>query len=1001
MAIASGIATATCGRSDKSTGPGAGPLTKIVVTPDTATIPIAGTTNLAATGQDAQGRTVNGVTFFWASQNDSVATVTQSGQVTGARTGVVQIAASAQGVSGFATVTVTPKAVGSIVVTPSSATIRIATTLQLQDTVKDASGAVLPGQAVTWSTDSAATASVDGNGLVTGRQLGTATITASAGGKSARAFITVSQIPVKTVTISPTNPVVSVSQTLQLTAVTADSAGTVLPGRVVRWSSATPAVATIDSISGVLTGVAPGTSVIKATSEGVFGTVTATVNPAPVNSVVLSPSVSQLHVGQSETISATVTDVNGNPVGGAVVTFTTNNANIASITSSTNTTTLILAGPGTGTATITGTSGAKTGTATVIVSLVPVDSVNVNAAHDTITVGHQDTLTATAFDSTGTALPGRPVTWKSSNAAVATVSATGIVTTLKPGTVVIFATISGVQGSVTIVINPVPIGSVSVSPTADTLLQGGQQQLTVVVRDSLGSIVNNPQVTWTSTNNTIASSTQTGLVTGVNTGTALIIATAGGKADTNTTLVLPPVATVTVTPGTSTITTAQTVQLTATLKDGSGNVLTGRTVQWSSSATASVSATGLVTPVDTGTATITATAVQPSGNVKGTATVTISQVPAATVTVTPASSTITLGQTKQLTATVKDSSGNVLAGRTIQWTANPSSKATVSASGLVTSTDTGTVTVTATVVQASGNVSGTASVTINLVPVATVTVAPASSTITLGQTQQLTATLKDGGGNVLTGRTVQWSAAPSSKATVNASGLVTSTDTGTVTITATVVQAGGNVSGNATVTINPVPVASVVVFPTPDTIFASAPGNTVQLQDSTYDAGHHYLPGRTVTWSATGGVAGVNAASGLVTASNTAAGSATITATSSDGPAGSGTVVVLGHSQTVNPTNTSTALSVGNLLNVPSADTATTQVLDSFGTDVTATRMVTWTSADPTTITINGSASPVTVPANTAVVLQSISNNSLAVSVTVAAVDNPSANATVNLVVGP
>src|SRR5665213_1158204 len=113
----------------------------------------------------------------------SLATVTQGGVVTGVAVGKLQVAASAQGPSGFATVVVTPKPVGSVIVTPAHATIRVATTLQLSDTVKDQSGNVLTGQTVTWSTDSANTASVDGNGLVTGRHIGTATITATVGGK--------------------------------------------------------------------------------------------------------------------------------------------------------------------------------------------------------------------------------------------------------------------------------------------------------------------------------------------------------------------------------------------------------------------------------------------------------------------------------------------------------------------------------------------------------------------------------------------------------------------------------------------------------------------------------------------------------------------------------------------------------------------------------------------------------------------------------------------------
>jgi formylglycine-generating enzyme required for sulfatase activity len=72
------------------------------------------------------------------------------------------------------------------------------------------------------------------------------------------------------------------------------------------------------------------------------------------------------------------------------------------------------------------------------------------------------------------------------------------------------------------------------------------------------------------------------------------------------------------------------------------------------------------------------------------------------------------------------------------------------------------------------------------IPVATVTVSPSSASLTVGQTQQLTATPKDAGGNALTGRTVTWTSAAPSVAAIDAlSGVVTAASAGTTAITAT------------------------------------------------------------------------------------------------------------------------------------------------------------------------------------------------------------------------
>jgi len=162
-----------------------------------------------------------------------------------------------------------------------------------------------------------------------------------------------------------------------------------------------------------------------------------------------------------------------------------------------------------------------------------------------------------------------------------------------------------------------------------------------------------------------------------------------------------------VAPATASILTNATVQLTATLKDAGGNPLTGRTVVWSSNASAATvnSSSGLVTGVTAGTATITAT----SEGVKGTSLVTVSNAPVATVTVAPATASISANATVQLTATLKDAGGNTLTGRTVVWTSSSTSAATVnSSSGLVTGVAAGTAMITAT----SESKSGSAAITV-------------------------------------------------------------------------------------------------------------------------------------------------------------------------------------------------------------------------------------------------------------------------------------------------
>jgi hypothetical protein len=151
-----------------------------------------------------------------------------------------------------------------------------------------------------------------------------------------------------------------------------------------------------------------------------------------------------------------------------------------------------------------------------------------------------------------------------------------------------------------------------------------------------------------------------------------------------------------------------------------------------------------------------------------------------------------LADTTQLSATVKDAGGATMSGATVTWATSDAAVATVSDAGLVTSVANGTATITAT----SESVSTTATVTVSQV---TASVELSDSTLTFdawAETAQLTATVKDAGGSVISGAIVTWTTSSSSVATVSSSGLVTSIAEGSATITA----ASGSTSTTASVT---------------------------------------------------------------------------------------------------------------------------------------------------------------------------------------------------------
>src|SRR2546425_12925416 len=103
-----------------------------------------------------------------------------------------------------------------------------------------------------------------------------------------------------------------------------DANGNPLTGRSVAWTGSNGAVATVSS-GGLVTAVASGSATISATSEGQSGSASITVSNAPVASVAVAPASASLQVGQTVPLTATPKDVNGTPLSGRVITWSSSN----------------------------------------------------------------------------------------------------------------------------------------------------------------------------------------------------------------------------------------------------------------------------------------------------------------------------------------------------------------------------------------------------------------------------------------------------------------------------------------------------------------------------------------------------------------------------------------------------------------------------------------------------------------------------------------------------
>src|SRR2546425_4824415 len=153
--------------------------------------------------------------------------------------------------------------------------------------------------------------------------------------------------------VSPASAAVLPTQTVQLTATTLDSTGAVLTGRTVTWSSSGTGVATVNG-SGLVTGVAAGSTTVTAASEGRSASSSVTVTTVPVASVTVTPASGSVYVGQTMQLTATPKDSAGNPLTGRVITWSSSNTTVVAVSTSG-----VVTGKATGSATITAATGGK------------------------------------------------------------------------------------------------------------------------------------------------------------------------------------------------------------------------------------------------------------------------------------------------------------------------------------------------------------------------------------------------------------------------------------------------------------------------------------------------------------------------------------------------------------------------------------------------------------------------------------------------------------------
>jgi len=713
--------------------------------------------------------------------------------------------------------------------------------------------------------------------------------------------------------ISPPNPTVNIGVPLLLEITGVYSDGSTKD--VSSSSTVTSSSTSILTVSGTtLSGVKAGTATITATDQGKTATATVTVVATTLQSISIQ-AVAPVPVGQTMNLVATGVFADGSKQDvTAQATWTSSSAAIATV-GNTATSRGQVTGVSAGTVTVTATIQAISGTVQVAVVTKLVTSVQITPTQPILQKGVTQPFLATAtYDDNTTGDVTQQATWSTGDASVLTVVASGatagLVTAQAAGTTSIKATLGTISGTTSVTVTAPTLTTITISPATATIVVGGTSSFTAQGSYADGSTADlTDSVTWSSSDTTVLSLSNAtgtrGQATALALGTANVQATLSTVTGTAAvTVTAPRLVSIAVTPNPLSLPVGLSLLLkaTATYADQSTQDVTA-TATWTvlDSSVATVgnagSAAGQVTGVKIGSTTVTATL----SGLNGSATVTVAQPNLVSISVAPDTTTVSAGNTQAFTATANyDNSTTLDITTQVTWSSSNIAVAQVSnaagSNGVATSLTAGTATITATYSGANG----TATLTVSAPALVSITVTPATATISAGDTQayRITGVYQNGTTTTtLTG--VTWLSSTTTVATIAvgvadggfpggpaAAATATGVAAGTTTITATYISGSTKLSDSATLTVTqPVTPTGIRITPATATInvgdnqaytvvLASSDGTTTPL---TTGVTLTTSDGTVATVAAAGG--GRGGFGGGLAVTGAGAGAATVTAT--------------------------------------------------------------------------------------------------------------------------
>ena len=446
----------------------------------------------------------------------------------------------------------------------------------------------------------------------------------------------------------------------------------------------------------------------------------------------------------------------------------------------------------------------------------------------TVPVNGRVPVIGTAFDCKGNSIRDKTIKYSTDNPTIATVAPDGSVIGISVGTTMVSAVANKGSATAQVTVTPEVAANVTINPAVVTLRKGNTRTFTATVKNGSGIVITGRPVRWTSSNSSIASIDQNGMLIALAAGQVAVAAEVDqivGSANVLITEVR--IESCSVSPATNRVLVGQQTQPTITLRDSAGMLLQlqGRPINWVSDneIVATVSQTGVITARKAGTAKITATSIEFPG-VSCSTSVDAFDARVDKVLILPQTGTLRIGIPRLLTASVVDSLNNPIPNKVPVWTSLTPTIATISSLGIVTGSSLGTAVIRASV----DGVSDSVSYQVTKIPVGTVMISPLQATVFEGETRQFTATVTDSAGTVVTDRTVEWLTNDPTRATISSTGLAQAISSGVVQISAIAESRGGT----STLVILQIPVDTIIAPPSFTLVRGTTSGFTIVLRDA-------------------------------------------------------------------------------------------------------------------------------------------------------------------------